>query len=36
MSPNYPYEKYTALMDKDISNLRAEGLFRITIEQVKY
>ncbi|KAG5323108.1 JAK kinase, partial [Acromyrmex heyeri] len=36
MAPNYPYEEYTALMDKDIPNLRAKVLLRITIEQVKY
>ena len=36
MAPNYPYEEYTALMDKDVPNLRAKVLLRVTIEQVKY
>jgi len=35
MAPNYPHEEYT-LMNKDISNLRAKVLLRVTIEQVKY
>jgi len=36
MGLNYPYEEYTVLMDKDVPNLRAKVLLRITIEQVKY
>ncbi|XP_025075484.1 tyrosine-protein kinase hopscotch [Pogonomyrmex barbatus] len=36
MAPNYPYEEYTAIMDKDLSNIKIKVLLRITIEQIRY
>ncbi|CAK9807573.1 Tyrosine-protein kinase hopscotch [Anthophora plagiata] len=36
MAPNYPYEEYEALMDRDLQNPPAKVTLRVNVDEVKY
>lgn len=36
MAPNYPYEEYEALMDRDLQNSPIKVCLRVNVDEVKY